>query len=92
MTITYSIITRGIAGNRRLNTGQVTSSSGEGTYWVDPQLRTVDYFDINTIPGGLSGDVVITYPTSFPAVMASGYVTVVLLSGATAIWTALGKV
>jgi hypothetical protein len=92
VTITYKLIDRGIAGHRRLNTGQVTSTSGEGTYDIDPCLRIVENFDYAAVPGGLSGDCLISSPTSFPALMTSGYVELIVLSGATVIWKAIGKV
>ena len=91
MTITYTLISRNVVGNRRLHYGQVTSSSGEGTYYIDPGLRMVENFDADTIPGGLSGNLVIFYPTSFPATMASGYVSIVVLSGNPVLWKAIGK-
>lgn len=92
MTITYTLINRDVVGNRRVNYGQVTSSSGEGAYYINPALRIVDNVDVDTIPGGLSGDVLISFPTSFPALMASGYITVIVLSGNTVTWKAIGKV
>lgn len=91
MTITYTLINKSVEGNRRVNYGQVTSSSGEGAYYIDTGLRIVDHIGVSTIPGGLSGDVLVAYPTSYPALgQQSGYVTVVVLSGNTVLWKATG--
>ena len=90
MTITYTTIAQNVIGNTRMNLGKVTSSSGEGTYEVQTGLRSVDLF-IPTTPF-VSGDLLITYPTAFPnKVDVSGYVTIVVQSGAALYWTAFGR-
>jgi hypothetical protein len=90
VTITYTIDSKNVLGNVRMNIGHVTSSSGEATYTVETGLHTVDNFTPTT--PFVSGDIFVSYPTSFPNIVdQSGLVVVVVQSGAALHWTAIGR-
>jgi len=92
MAITYTINHRSIEGNRRVNYGGITMSSGEVAAYVDTGLGTIETFEVWSLQSG--GTANATYPTSYPERNnLSGVVTVVFTSTAgPVVWRAKGKV
>jgi hypothetical protein len=92
MTVTYTLLKKGIEGNSRVNYGFVTYASGDSVAYMQTGLRMLDGFDVASLN---SGSVIATYPLAYPAkVDQSGYVTVVLHSHASGavLWRAVGKI
>jgi len=92
MTITYTINHWGIEGNRRVNYGSFTLSSGEVvTYALDTGLRVVETAEVWTL---ISGGFATIMSATFPEYNnVSGFVSVRFTSTAGPIlWRAKGKV
>jgi hypothetical protein len=79
MTLTYTIINLGVAGDVRHNIGKVYATSSEDEAFVNTGLRIGYHFGAVATT---SGDVVRTYPASLPdRVDQSGYITVLFTGG-----------
>jgi len=92
MTITYTINHRSIEGNRRVNYGSFTMTSGEVvTYTLDTGLSMIETIETWTLVS--AGFAKALYPTALPeANNLSGVVTVQFTSTAGPIlWRAKGK-
>ena len=90
MTITYTTLLRGIEGNQRANYGTVTTTSSEGTLFIQTGLRIANSFISET---RWSGQAIVPSPTSFPdRVDVSWFITVVKLSASDTLdWRAAGR-